>query len=443
MTDTQEFQDVDVNSIRKGMSRRDFLKRTGASAAAGAVAGFGTQKGAKYVANAASELIAYFERNIRTLAVDLEEATGILEKRVAQAQSGLKQAYKHPDLKISQELRFATQEDINDLNSIIENCDKQITHYDFVENFKIAHDRFRNQVLDIGNKLYSVQDWEGRRKVDKGIGLWIQKKAAKITGTKLPENQQSKMDLAIAAKKKLEELCKTYNANSDLRRAIPVTIRKLNQYLTDATLSQDERQFYSLMKKEFEAGNHTGTLDEFMRDYEGFGDRAETFLENKKEDYEQVKKSKAHVLSLQEKLRKGINLKQTLREQTETSFAANYEQFKTSIDAHVTEVDNSIKELKALSYNLKTRADKTNQDTLRQSFDKAMISFVKYAPCAIGTTVAAATYGLLSRGRKLRTERNVTSEVIEIANQRGKAYNDLKEQTLNTIQTTFENGEAI
>lgn len=439
----ERYEDVDVGAVRKGISRRNFLQRAAFSTAAGALTGIGTDRAARYVAKAASELVAYFEKNMRTIAVNLEEATGVLEKRVASGQSDLKEAYKHPDLKAYQELDLATQEDISGLGRIVENCDEQIDHYDFVENLNIAYDRFRNQLLDVGSDLYSVQDWEGRRKVDQGIGMWIQKEAARLTGTKLPEDQESRMNLAIAAKKRLEELCATYNANSDLRRAIPPTIEKLNQYLTDSQLSGPEREFYSSMKTEFQSGNHTETLAEFMKNHENFGQEAESFLTNKKADYEQVKKSKEHVLALQEKLRKGILIKQELREQTNESFAAYYDQFRTRVDSHVNEVDQSVEELKAMSYDIKTRADEINQDTLRRNFDRAMDSVIKYSGLVVGTLAALGAYRLSGSRNRARIEKRVTDHVAKEANERGRAYNALQEQNLNTSSPSYENGEGI
>lgn len=409
---------LDASMLKREASRREFLK-SGLKAllAAGAI-GSTTYYVSGYGKERLLGIIAEAEREIRGLAIDVKALSGSVEKRLRKERVELERHYESGRLRILEEAGIADPAEISELESIIRTNEEFERHYNIVERLRIFKDRIDRRLLNLDDRMEEYHP------------SWLKKINDSIRGIFSKKSGEEGERVRDAIRSRLDLLCKIYDANENSRIAMPKVMERINHYLGRADLSDEERQLFEFLKEEFRDKEKAGILRDFIMNYNNYSDRNYTLLRLRaslteaERVYDRIKENRTYIERLQGLLKKGIALKQEVREKGMRDLRLYRTEFQKRMSELMGEVDDMILELKDRGYDIETREDYIKKGKYARMISDMFDSIMPYCSAALGAIAGFFTYRFVKRGKDKRIRDKALERAVI-------AYNGLLERYKN------------
>ena len=423
-----EYEKVDAKAIKKGISRRNFLKDSMISAVIGTAAGLGTKEGLDYFGEKLSEIGIEADKKIKELGIDIQALSGSLERKLSYETQELKKHYTEGRLKIYEEIGIATPQELSQLEELIKNSEDFEKHYVFSERARIFKDRIDKRLLSLDDKAESMQPGFMRKLND-----YMRDIAGKKTGIEGEKERDS-------IRKRLKDLCLVYDTNEDNRTAETEVLKDINKYLKTPGLNREEKELYVFLKEEYEKSGSKEQLRDFIENYDNYGERNNLLLKlraslsDSEAIYSKINENKDYMQKLQGLLKDGIELKKDLRNRNLSETRGRVAEFDKEMDYKIKElregVDSVISELENKGYEIDARKEKIDRGTFLGYFTKEINSLLKpiNSTVSVGAGCLATLLAFNSRRktRKKRTYQAGFEQVVERHNEMIDEINRLK-----------------
>jgi len=419
-------QRIDARALKKGISRRAVLKDIALAVGLGSLVGTSAHVGLGYLGQRFEDILVDADKQVKELAIDIRALSGYLERKMAQETRELKESYTSGKLSMYEELGIATPQELSELESIIKTSEAFEAEYGFVERLKIFKDRVTRKLSSVDSASESVQP---------GFMKRVNDSSRKLFGMKTGEEGAREQE---ARRKRLDALCGVYDTNEDNRVAETEVLKRINNYLENGEIPKEEKELYEFLRGEYQKEGSKEHLRDFIRNYETYGKRKELLtnlrdsLNAAEEVYQKIQENRKYVSDLQGILKKGIELKTRIREQSPKEFGAYEEQIQAKVGELRAGVDGIIQELESKGYEIDTREEAIERGTslspyLRRFSDVWNPVRIVGGVVAGGAAALGAFYAR-NRGRESRAYKRALNVAVESNNQAVDAYDSLAEQ---------------
>lgn len=408
--------------LKKKFSRRELAKDTAIAGVAGTVIGTLSFSGLNYLGKNLQGIMVRAEREIRELALDVKELSGSLERKLVRERKELEEHYSQGILKIYEELGIATPAELQEIEHIINNYEEFERHYNFAERARIFKDRIDRRLLALDETLESYQP-EALRSVNDAIRKAFGK----------PSGEEGSI-YRKQVKERLDILCIFYDSDSDNRITQGKVVERLNIYLENAELSNEEKELYEFLKQEAQKGNEKN-IRHFIENYDSYSERQDVLLKLRvslseaESLYGRIQENKSYIINLQDLLKKGIILKQEVRTKSAQEVAQYREQIDNSINELKSSVNNVINELKQKGYDIETREDFIESGTFARAMDSLVYPIVTGGSLIAGGLAALFAFRERTKGRKIRSLDKALEHSVQEHNALADNYQKLNEES--------------
>ncbi len=141
--------------------------------------------------------------------------------------------------------------------------------------------------------------------------------------------------------------------------------------------------------------------------------------------FKNIQENKDYIINLQDLLKKGIVLKQEVREKSAHEADLYKEQIDKSIIGLRNSVNNVIKELKYKGYKIETREDYISSGTYAKALDTFVEPAVIGGSLLFGSLAALFTFRERTKGRKVRTLNKALEQTVNMHNNLADNYKKL------------------
>jgi hypothetical protein len=408
-------EQLNAKELVKSKSRREFLKEVAAALGVGAATGFGANYGLGYLADSLVKGIAEAERQVRETVADLSALVGNVERKLAAQVDQLEKHYNANVFRKYEALGIADPADIKQFEKILADAKKFEDYYSFSERAREFKDRIDRRILTLDEKLEGMQPPFMRDINDAVRALF-----GKPTGKAGEEYRK-------AFRQRLDSLCAIYDINENDRIAQIEVIKKINEFLSNSeklNLSQNERDLYLNIKKEYEKEGGNMRVKDFIRSYNNASANSETLrklkahVEEAEKLYAKIMENKDYVIKLQGLLNDGIKQAEDLRSKSQQDFAMHRKEISDKIGELKGAVDSTIKELKNKGYDIETREDYINKGTFTSKAKEAAAKTVPIISTVLGSIAAIITGRYVHKSNKLRATNAALEEVVDKYNKR-------------------------
>ncbi len=421
----EELQKINAQALKNRMNRRELFKDGALALAAGALAGAGSYAGLRYLGKSLGKILSDADRQVKELAIDIKVLSGSLERKMAKETRELRDSYTSGKLRVYEELGIATPQELSELERIIKTSEAFEAEYGFVERLNIFRDRITRKLSGIDNASENLQP---------GFMKRINDSSRKLFGMKTGEEGVKERE---AGKERIDSLCRIYDTNEDNRTAETEVLKKINSYLENNSLPEEERELYSFLKQEYQREGKKEYLKEFIRNYGTYSEQNQLLANlinsiNESEDiYSRIQENKKYISSLQGLLQEGIELKTRIRAQTPEEFGKYEQQIQAKVGELRKSVDGIIEELERKGYDIETRQEAINKGTFVGPYLKRLNDTWNpvrdLGSIILGSLAAAATLHNRNKSRRLRAYRKAFDSAVETNNSNVDAYNSLVE----------------
>ncbi len=417
----QRAQKLDEKSLKRRLSRRDFLKSSGKSITTGMVTGGLCFLGLDYAGKRILGVVCDAEKEIKKLGLDIKALSGSLERKLASETEALERHYTNGKLGVYEELGIATPAEISEFEKIIEDGEEFEAHYIFAERAREFKDRIDRRLLSLDDVLESKQPGFMR-----SINDTIRSALGKKSGT---EGQAYR----TVIKQRLTELCKIYDANEDNKTAEVQVLRKLNDYIEHSPqLIDEEKDLLEFLRDQYKKEGSKEHLKNFIKNYETNSDRNETLLKlraslsESERLYGAIQDNKKYLTRLQTLLKDGIELKQKIRERVPEEFETYRKQIEEKVNGLRGSVDEIIGELKTRGYDIETREDFVNKKGIFSSSIESIVRTVEsVGSLSVGALATGLAYLRYRRNAKQRVLNSALKEAVRRHNDLADSHNNL------------------
>jgi hypothetical protein len=418
---------LDKSLLERRMSRRGWFKAVAKTAASAALAYGLTYSAADYVGDSVLGIMDSAEKEIRELGADVNALSGSLERKLSQETNRLKKNYADGRLRILEELGLGSAAEVSEFEQIIANCEDFERHYNFSERARIFRDRIQRRILSLDNALEESQP----NFIQRGVNDRIRK----LFG--MPHGEQGKKYRA-SMRRRLDQLCKVYDANENNRIAQTGVLDKINGYLENAhDMTAEERELYMFIKDQYSRRGNDANLRDFIRNYDSYDGRKAAmvklwaYVSEAERLYSEIRKNKHYVMQLQGLLKEGIALKKGVRKESAEEFAKHEKQIASDVDALREEVGGIIGELKDKGYDIGTREEAISKGTFSRGMYGQAVEYIVNAVkhgVAVAAGVLAGAYALIRSvdKKKLNAKDKALVDAVKQHNEVAERYNELR-----------------
>jgi len=427
---------IDRKAFLKGTSRRQFIKGGAVAGVGGLAAGGLAFLGLNSIGKNLGDILIEADKEITALSLSIQDISGQLEREIAKDTERLKESYASGKFKRFEELGYTAPQDFTDIETVIQTSQQLREQYGLVERLTIAKDRLEAKIagayvktteaaLDLDETVEAYEPGFIKR-----INDGIRKAAGMPAGEEGKQaRKKAKEDLIAPAenlRRKLQALRQIYDTNRDNRTAEHKVLEALNGFIEKDPLSPEEKEFYELLKQEYQKGGSKGSLREFIMNYETFNERDELHsglkaaIEETEKTYNSIKQARKYALTLQGYHKQGLELQEQIRGQTPEEFGRSIDQMQERYYTIGGGVAKVIGELKGMGYEIVTKQEQIDRGTFMRKYFKRFGNFWKpvrnWGSAGVGLAAIAGIGYLMHRGHKARTYEQAYNAVVDIHN---------------------------